>query len=78
MNYENASNLFSKIEINLTKEQFEQFNKYEELLIDWNEKVNLTAITDDYDIWLKHFIDSCTITHIVIAIPNATKPSIFV
>ncbi len=61
MNYENASNLFSKINIKLTDIQFEQFNSYEELLIDWNEKVNLTAITDDYDIWLKHFIDSCTI-----------------
>ena len=61
MNYENASNLFSKLNINLSQDQFDMFNSYEKLLLDWNEKVNLTAITNDEEIWLKHFIDSCTI-----------------
>ena len=42
-------------------EQLEQFFEYMELLIDWNGKMNLTAITDPDEIILKHFIDSITI-----------------
>ena len=42
-------------------EQLEQFFDYMELLIEWNEKMNLTAITDPEEIILKHFIDSITI-----------------
>lgn len=45
---------------NLNDEQIKKFNKYRELLKEWNEKVNLTAITDDEEITLKHFIDSLT------------------
>jgi len=42
-------------------EQTEQFFDYMNLLIEWNEKMNLTAITDPNEIILKHFIDSITI-----------------
>ena len=42
-------------------EQLEKFYKYMNLLIEWNEKMNLTAITEPNDIILKHFIDSITI-----------------
>ena len=42
-------------------EQAEQFFDYMNLLIEWNEKINLTAITDPEEIILKHFIDSITI-----------------
>ena len=42
-------------------EQTEQFFDYMNLLIEWNEKMNLTAITDPDEIILKHFIDSITI-----------------
>ena len=42
-------------------EQTEQFFGYMNLLIEWNEKINLTAITDPEEIILKHFIDSITI-----------------
>lgn len=42
-------------------EQIEQFYKYMNLLIEWNEKMNLTAITEPKEIILKHFIDSITI-----------------
>lgn len=45
---------------NLNDEQIKKFNKYRELLKEWNEKINLTAITDDEEITLKHFIDSLT------------------
>ena len=39
----------------------ENFFKYMNLLLEWNEKINLTAITDVDDIILKHFIDSMTV-----------------
>ena len=50
-----------KINIELTNKQLEQFYLYMKLLLEWNEKVNLTAITEPNDIIIKHFIDSLTI-----------------
>lgn len=50
-----------KINIELDKNQIEKFYKYMDLLIEWNEKINLTAITNRKDIIVKHFIDSLTI-----------------
>lgn len=50
-----------EIKIELTKEQIEQFYKYMELLLEWNEKINLTAITEPKEVILKHFVDSLTI-----------------
>lgn len=47
-----------KINIELNNEQLEQFQKYKELLVEWNTKMNLTAITEDYQVIMKHFIDS--------------------
>lgn len=44
--------------LSLTNHQVEQLLKYKELLVEWNEKVNLTAITEDRDIMIKHFLDS--------------------
>lgn len=42
-------------------EQTEQFFEYMNLLIEWNEKMNLTAITEPLEIIQKHFVDSLTI-----------------
>ena len=39
-------------------EEYDKFIRYMELLKEWNEKVNLTAITEDQEIITKHFIDS--------------------
>ena len=55
----------AKMNISLLKEQYEQFYAYMELLIEWNEKMNLTAITDPKEIILKHFVDSLTIAKYV-------------
>lgn len=55
--YEKAEN----IGIIINEEQLEKFYKYMNLLLEWNEKINLTAITEPNDIILKHFIDSITI-----------------
>ena len=50
-----------KIDIKFTEEQLNQFYKYMNLLLEWNEKINLTAITDPNEVILKHFIDSLTL-----------------
>ena len=46
----------------ITEEQMQKFFFYMELLLEWNQKMNLTAITDPKEIILKHFIDSMTIS----------------
>lgn len=50
-----------KVNVEIDKIKEEQFYQYMQLLIEWNEKINLTAITEPNDIILKHFIDSITI-----------------
>ncbi len=50
-----------KIDIKFTEEQLNQFYEYMNLLLEWNEKINLTTITDPNEVILKHFIDSLTI-----------------
>ena len=50
-----------KIQVQFTEEQLQKFYKYMNLLIEWNKKINLTAIIEPEDIVLKHFIDSLTI-----------------
>ena len=49
------------IGVTLEDDQLEQFYKYKNLVIEWNEKINLTAITDDLEFAVKHFVDSLTI-----------------
>lgn len=44
--------------IDLTDNQIQQFRTYLQLLVEWNEKMNLTAITDLEGVYLKHFYDS--------------------
>ena len=51
-----------ELEIGLSEKQKEQFFKYMNLLIEWNEKINLTAIVEPKEIILKHFVDSLTIS----------------
>lgn len=50
----------SKLGIELNDKQASQFCEYARLLKEWNEKINLTAITDDEGIATKHFLDSIT------------------
>ena len=50
--------LLSQQGIELTDRQKEQFERYFELLVEWNEKINLTAITEKNEVYLKHFYDS--------------------
>lgn len=61
---------FSKIGQNLTEKQLERLYEYKELLLEWNEKINLTAITDDEEIIIKHLVDSA---YALQSIPNGSK-----
>lgn len=49
----------------LTEKQVHQFNRYYEMLINWNKKVNLTSITDEKEVILKHFLDSIAIKEVM-------------
>lgn len=61
--FEELINFYSnKLNIKFNKKQLEQFYKYMKLLLEWNQKINLTAITDPKEIIIKHFIDSITIS----------------
>ncbi len=47
-----------KFNIELSSEQIDKFLKYKDLIIEWNHRINLTAITEPSEIIEKHFIDS--------------------
>ena len=50
-----------KLGIKVTDEEINKLEKYAELLKKWNEKINLTAITEKEQVYLKHFYDSLTL-----------------
>lgn len=55
----------NKLGIELDNNQLLQLEKYYNLLVEWNEKINLTAITLKKDVYLKHFYDSLTIQKVI-------------
>ena len=54
-------NKLNEIDIKINENIGDYFYKYTKLLLEWNEKINLTAIIDINDIILKHYVDSLTI-----------------
>ena len=54
-----------KLNIDITSRQLEQLEEYYNLLVEWNEKINLTRITLKDDVYLKHFYDSATIVKVI-------------
>ena len=44
--------------ITITDEKYEKFIMFYEILVEWNDKINLTSITDFEDVFMKHFYDS--------------------
>lgn len=58
--------------VKLDEQALERFDIYGKLLIEWNEKINLTAITDPEGVTIKHFLDSITIFSYV-DIPEGAK-----
>ena len=55
----------AKLNITLTKEMLEKLEQYYEILVEENNKYNLTAITKKEDVYLKHFYDSLTLSKII-------------
>nr|MBT3133439.1 class I SAM-dependent methyltransferase [Streptococcus vestibularis] len=60
MNIEQFQSMLEEKGITLSSRQLEQFEIYFETLVEWNEKMNLTAITEKEEVYLKHFFDSIT------------------
>lgn len=61
MNKDRFIQELKKINIILTDDQVELFNKYAKFLLEYNKTVNLTAIRDIEGVYLKHFYDSCLV-----------------
>lgn len=59
-NIDTLVNGIKELHIDLDNNQLEAFSKYKEMLKEWNEKINITSITDDIEIDQKHFLDSLT------------------
>jgi len=57
------SSLLETSKIELNAEQISQLERYGDLLIEWNEKFNLTAITEKEEIYVKHFLDCLILTN---------------
>lgn len=55
---QNTRNAVIAIGVELSDKQLEQLYNYKEMLVEWNEKINLTAVTDDEEVIVKHIVDS--------------------
>lgn len=68
MKFDEFKELFKReneIGVNVSDENIEKFFVYMQLLLDWNGKINLTAITEENQIIKKHFIDCLTISNLI-------------
>lgn len=65
MNKEQFLKELKKLNINITKEQENKLEEYYQILVSENTKYNLTSITDQETVYLKHFYDSLTLTKII-------------
>lgn len=61
MNLEEFQSEIKKLGLEFTEKQYQQLEKFYQLLIEWNEKINLTRIINKEEIYLKHFYDSLTL-----------------
>lgn len=61
MNIETFIEALKQHNISLTEKQLNQLDTYFHMLVEWNEKMNLTNITEKEDVYLKHFYDSITL-----------------
>lgn len=59
--YNEIEEMFKSFGLTLDEEMYRNFDFYAELLVSWNEKINLTAITDPFGITEKHFLDSLAV-----------------
>lgn len=57
--------LLKEIDITLSGRQLEQFDIYFKFLVEYNEVVNLTAITEEEEVYIKHFYDSILLSKVI-------------
>lgn len=65
MNKEEFVEECKKININITNKQLIKLDKFYHLMIEWNKKINLTRITEEKEVYLKHFYDSLTLNKVI-------------
>lgn len=65
MNKEEFVKECKKININITNKQLIKLEKFYHLMIEWNKKINLTRITEEKEVYLKHFYDSLTLNKVI-------------
>lgn len=65
MNKENFVEKLKEMNINVNSTQLSQLDKYQQLLYEWNQKINLTGITEYEQVYLKHFFDSASICKVI-------------
>ena len=61
MNKEEFIDSLKELNINPTDNQLKQLDLYYNLLVEWNNKINITTIIEQEDVYLKHFYDSLTL-----------------
>ncbi len=71
MNFQQAKSLFLGNGLDYSPELHDKLQKYYDFLIEYNKNVNLTAITDENEVWLKHFLDSIVILRYIDIPQNA-------
>ena len=65
MNKQEFLEELKKLGINLTNDQIDKLARFYQLLVTWNEKINLTTIIKEEEVYLKHFYDSLTLIKVV-------------
>ena len=65
MNIDEFKNEVEKLGIKVTDSVIDLLERYYNLLIEYNEKINLTTITDKQEVLLKHFYDSLTLVRVI-------------
>ena len=65
MNQEQFIQELAKLDVEITDKQLKQLDLYYDLLVEWNQKFNLTTILKREDVYLKHYYDSITLLPII-------------
>ena len=65
MNKEEFKEYLNNLNININDEIMNQLDTYYKYLVEYNSHTNLTAITEEKDVYLKHFYDSLTIVKVI-------------
>lgn len=65
MNKQEFLEELKKLGINLTNDQIDKLARFYQLLVNWNEKINLTTIIKEEEVYLKHFYDSLTLIKVI-------------